>query len=84
MYKIYTPTQPMFSETPVLFCLKVNFRMELGISLINHFLLDIYYVASTLLGARETVKNKDNKFPHKVYIFYTPKCTGGLCCWHSG
>ena len=50
--------------------------MELGISLINHFLLDIYYVASTLLGARETVKNKDNKFPHGVYIFYTPKYTG--------
>ena len=50
-----------------------------GTSCFTHESLDIYYVPSTLLSAKDTVKSKENKFSHTDYIFCTVKYNRTFC-----
>ena len=54
-------------------------KLWTGTRYFTHESLDIHYVPSTVLSAKDTVKNKDNKFSHRDYIFYTVKYNRTFC-----
>ena len=66
----------MLKKNTSFLLLKLNWS---GARYFTHESLAIYYVPSTALSAKDTVKNKDNKFSHRDYVFFTVKYNRTFC-----